>query len=137
MKFYTIVLTVCLIFPVCASYGQITITGKVIATDKEMIPGVTVLEKGTENFIFTDREGNFTLDVTDANSIIEFRYIGLKTKEVTIREKREFLIQLKEDCYIDFFDEKLIGIGFSADPVHHSWGGFFQISHPVFRRAYR
>ena len=136
MKFSVTVIAFFLIFPVCVTYGQVTITGKVVETDNEVLPGATVLEKGTENFTFTDMEGNFTLEVTDSHAIIEFRYIGLKTKEVTIREKRDFLIQLKDDCYIDFFDEKQIGIGLSADPVHHSWGGFFQISHPVFRRAF-
>ena len=128
--------TVFLIFHVCFSYGQMTITGKVIDTYKEMIPGVNVLENGTENFTFTDMEGNFTLEVADSNAIIAFRYIGFKTKEVAVREKRDFLIQLKEDCHIDFFDEKVIGIGLSADPVHHSWGGFFQITPVILRKLF-
>ena len=102
----------------------------------EVLPCVTVLEKGTENFTFTGIDGNFSLEVTDSNAIIAFSYIGLKTKEVTIREKREFLIKLKYDCHIDFFDEKQIGVGLSGDPVHHSWGGFFQITPVVFRRLF-
>jgi len=120
---------------VFSSYGQITVKGKVFDIEKNILCGVTIREKGTDNFTFSDIEGDFNLQVTDSNSIIEFSYIGFKTKEVTVRETRHFLIILKEDCFIDFFDERIICLGLSSDPVNSPSGVFFQMTHPFIRGA--
>ena len=48
----------------------ITITGKVISSeDQSGLPGVNVILKGTSQGTVTDVEGNYTLEVSDENSI--------------------------------------------------------------------
>ena len=132
MKFHITFIVVSLFLPVFSSYGQLEITGKVFDRE-DVICGVTIREKGTNNGTISDIEGNFSLQVTDSNSIIEFLYIGYKPKEVTIGKKRDLLITLKEDCNIDFFDEKEIWLGLSSDLVNNPFGGFFQITHPFIK----
>ncbi|MDR2145350.1 MAG: carboxypeptidase-like regulatory domain-containing protein, partial [Tannerella sp.] len=128
MKFYITFITVFLILPVFSSYGQIAIKGKVIYRENDVIVGATIREKGTDNAVLSDIEGNFNLQVTDSNSIIEISCIGFKTKEITIGMKRDFPVKLKGDCHIDFFDGDQIRLGLSSDPVNKQFGGFAQIS---------
>jgi len=132
MKVHITAIVVSLILSVFSSYGQVEITGKVFDRE-DVIYGVTIREKGTNNGTLSDIEGNFNLQVTDSNSIVEFLLVGYKPKEVTIGKKRDFLIKLKENCYIDFFDEKEIRFGLSSDPVNNPFGGFFQITYPFIK----
>jgi len=127
-------LLIILTFSIFSSYGQVTISGKVISDeDKEGMCYVTIREKGTDNFTFSDSIGNFKLQITDFNSIVEVSYMGFKTKEVTVGETRYFIIKLKVDCFIDFFDQREIWLGLSSDPINNPMGGFFHITHPFFR----
>lgn len=48
----------------------------------EALIGATIMEKGTENGTITDLDGNFTLDVSSENPIIEVSYIGYGTQEI-------------------------------------------------------
>ena len=128
MKFHITVITIFFILSVFSLYGQTEITGKIIDRANDAIYGVTVREKGTNNGIFSDIEGNFNLQVTDSNSIIEFLYVGYKTKEVVMGDKHDFLIKLKEDCHIDFFDGRDIWLGLSSDPINKQFGGFARVS---------
>jgi len=73
---------------------KITATGKVIDSSGYPIDGVTVLEKGTQNGTFTDRDGNFSLNTTD-NAILSFSFIGFTKQE--INAATEMKISLKEN----------------------------------------
>src|SRR5882762_3055261 len=46
-----------------------TISG-VVRTDKETLPGVTVVEKGTSNGTVTDIEGRYSLPVPDGATLV-------------------------------------------------------------------
>ncbi|RPE13954.1 SusC/RagA family TonB-linked outer membrane protein [Chitinophaga lutea] len=59
--------------------GQVT-GGK----DKQPIPGVSVLVKGTFKGVTTDADGNFTLAVPADRHTLVFSAIGMTTKETTI-----------------------------------------------------
>ncbi len=62
---------------------QKTVTGKVVDSTGEPLIGVTVLEKGTTNGAITDFDGNFTLNVAGASSVLQFSYVGYKSVEFT------------------------------------------------------
>ncbi len=65
--------------------ADIKIVGKVTSNeDMGGIPGVTILIKGTSRGITTDLDGNYTLDVPDANAVLVFSYIGFEKQEVTV-----------------------------------------------------
>lgn len=51
--------------------------------DQELIPGVSVLVKGTQRGTVTDIDGEFSIQATDGE-VIAASFIGYETKEVTI-----------------------------------------------------
>ncbi len=74
----------------------VTIHGKLLdEKTKEPLPGVTILEKGTNNGTTTDGNGNFTLKISNPESaILVISYIGYVSQQVKIGAKREFTIVL-------------------------------------------
>jgi hypothetical protein len=60
------------------------ITGNVTsAEDNQPIPGVSVIINGTSNGTITDTDGNFTLRVSE-NETLLFSFVGLKTVKVPV-----------------------------------------------------
>ncbi|HTN06853.1 TonB-dependent receptor [Agriterribacter sp.] len=60
----------------------IDIKGKVKNDKGEPLPGVTVLEKGTTNGTTTDANGNFSINVSNANAVLVISYVGFNSVEV-------------------------------------------------------
>lgn len=61
------------------------ITGKVVsATDKEPIPGVNILIKGTNLGSMTDAEGRYSLEVTTQEAVLVFSAIGFDAQEIVV-----------------------------------------------------
>ncbi len=60
------------------------VTGTVTDESNTGIPGVNVLEKGTNNGIVSDKDGKYSINVKDENSVLVFSFIGYVTKEVTV-----------------------------------------------------
>ena len=73
---------------------SITVTGKVLDSNKEALIGVSVLEKGTTNGTITDFDGNFTLSVP-TGATLQFSYIGFTTKEM--KAEANMVVEMAED----------------------------------------
>ncbi len=65
-------------------FAQTRITGTVESDDGEMLPGVTILEKGTNNGVVTNIDGNYSISVSDAQATLVFSFVGMKTQEVAV-----------------------------------------------------
>ncbi|MDR0537909.1 MAG: TonB-dependent receptor [Tannerellaceae bacterium] len=79
-------------------YAQnISIQGKVTDTNNEPLIGVSVQVKGTTIGVVTDIDGNFTLQVPGAQSVIAFSYVGFLSQEITVGSQRRLNVILKED----------------------------------------
>jgi len=76
---------------------EISISGTVVDTNGQPLPGANVLEKGTTNGAQTDFDGNFSLDVTDTNATLVVSYIGFLTQEVVVGDQTSLNIILQED----------------------------------------
>jgi hypothetical protein len=66
-----------LVLYVNTAFSQNVLKGKVNDAQNLPIHGVSVIEKGTNNGVFTDDVGNFTIKFKDENSIIAFSFVGL------------------------------------------------------------
>ena len=53
------------------------ISGKVIDTNGDPIPGVTIRIKGSTNGTATDVDGNYSLNDISENTILEFSFVGI------------------------------------------------------------
>lgn len=74
-----------LLFALCVNFAfaQTTVSGIVKSADSgEPLPGVAVVEKGTNNGTVTNFEGKFDLKVSSATAVLVFSSMGMETKEV-------------------------------------------------------
>ena len=65
---------------------KITISGNVSSKEGELLPGASVMEKGTQNGTSTDMNGKFSLVVED-NAILIFKMLGYETLELPVAGK--------------------------------------------------
>lgn len=77
---------------------KFTVTGVITDVNGTPLPGASVLEKNTTNGAQTDFDGNFTLDVASANSIIVISYIGFTTQEIPLNGKSTLTVVLEENA---------------------------------------
>ena len=89
----------------------VTVTGVVKDKSGEPIIGANILEKGTANGMITNVDGQYTLKVKDANSVLSVSYIGYKTQEITVGNKRKIDIILADDT--ELLDEVVV-IGYGT-----------------------
>ena len=77
--------------------SQMTLIGTVKDENGEPLPGASIVEKGTINGAQTDFEGNFSIEVQDANATLVVSYIGFGTQEISINGRTSISITLSED----------------------------------------
>jgi len=53
------------------------------AETNEVLPGVTIVEKGTSNGTITDMDGNFTISVPETSTLL-ISYVGYGTQEISV-----------------------------------------------------
>lgn len=66
-------------------YAQQTVKGKVTAQeDGEPLPGASILIQGTSTGTVTDIDGNYSIEVPNANTVLVFSFIGFDSKSLTV-----------------------------------------------------
>jgi len=75
----------------------VTITGTVTDEANQALPGVSVLEKGTNNTARTDAQGNFRIQVSGPSSVLVFRFIGYVPKEVPVGTQTKISVALTSE----------------------------------------
>lgn len=75
----------------------IGIVGRVIDPQGGPIPGVNVIEKGTVNGTTTDSEGRYAIEVSGADAVLVFSFIGYATQEVGINGRSVIDVTLVSD----------------------------------------
>ncbi len=82
-----------------ATVKQQTVTGKVLSENGGVVdgtPGVSVREKGTQNFTQTNDKGEFRIAVKEG-AVIVFSMIGFKPQEVNVGQRTNLTITLEAD----------------------------------------
>jgi TonB-linked SusC/RagA family outer membrane protein len=80
-----------------ASKVAVPITGKVVDQAGQTVIGASVLEKGTNNGVTTDINGNFKLNVAGPNSVLVIAYIGFSSQEVVVGDRASINVTLVEN----------------------------------------
>ncbi|TXE09109.1 SusC/RagA family TonB-linked outer membrane protein [Gelidibacter salicanalis] len=95
------VLNLLLVLSVLCTYGmqaQTTVKGVVVDAASSLgLPGVSVLVKGTSKGVTTDFDGNYSIEVSDAMSTLQFSYVGFTTQEIAINGQSTINVSLIED----------------------------------------
>lgn len=77
-------LTFFLLFLSTAGFAQRTITGVVYDTNRNTLPGATVLVPGTTTGVTTDMDGNFSLELSAGQNTIEVSFIGYLPETINV-----------------------------------------------------
>ncbi|AXP81149.1 vitamin B12/cobalamin outer membrane transporter [Mariniflexile rhizosphaerae] len=87
-----------LLFLFCTGmHAQITVSGNVSDVDGP-IPGANLILKGTNNGAATDFDGNFIISNVPSDGVLVFSFIGYKTKEVLINNRKQINVTLEPDA---------------------------------------
>jgi hypothetical protein len=82
---------------VSAQAQDFTVSGTVVsAAEQEPLPGVNILELGTQRGTTTDTNGEFTLEVTSSDATLRFTFVGFTTRTVNINGRSEITVELNE-----------------------------------------
>ncbi len=89
----------------------VTVTGKILsATDNSPLPGVNVVEKGTQNGTVTDLDGNYSIIVAGKESVIAFSFVGFLSEEIVVGDQTTIDVNLTEDI-LELDQVVVIGYG--------------------------
>ena len=77
---------------------QITITGKVTDANGNLLPGASVVVKGTVQGTVTDINGAYSLQVPNENTTLVFSFVGFTTQEFLVGNQRTINVTLNEEA---------------------------------------
>lgn len=79
---------------------EVPIKGKIVDENGEVLPGVSILLKGTILGTSTDASGAFELNIPDdmaRNGVLVVSFIGYQTQEINVQSQTTFNLQLQPD----------------------------------------
>lgn len=88
-----------------------SLKGSVANSAGELLPGVTVIVKGTNNGTITDTDGKFSLSNVPANATLSFSFIGMKTVDVVVNGKTQINVVLEDET---IGIEEVVAIGYGT-----------------------
>ncbi|MFV0593256.1 MAG: SusC/RagA family TonB-linked outer membrane protein [Draconibacterium sp.] len=66
------------------AFSQVNVSGTVSGEDGELLPGVSILIKGTATGVITDIDGKYSLNSVPADATLVFSFVGMRTQEVAV-----------------------------------------------------
>ena len=120
MKKFKLLLIGILLFSSFSMFAQQTVKGVVKENSSgQVLPGVSVVVKGTTRGTETDFDGNFSIERVNTGDILVFRYLGYQNKEVTIGTNFNLTVSLSEA--LEQLDE-IIVVGYGTTTVKDATG---------------
>ncbi len=85
----------------------VILKGTVLDKNKEPLPGVTVLLKGTTVGVATDGNGEFEFPAPKSNNVVlVFSFVGMKTTEFKVVKGKPIVVTMEED--VNAMDEVVV-----------------------------
>ena len=90
---------------------SLKVSGRVTDSSGSLLPGVTVVVKGTTTGTITDADGNYSLTNVPGDAILVFSFVGMKTQEFEVSGKSNVNVKLEEEAIgID----EVVAIGYGS-----------------------
>ena len=87
------------------------VSGKVTDSTGSPLPGVSVVLKGTTNGTITDADGSYSLSNIPESATLQFSFVGMKSKEVSVAGKSTISIMLEDETV---GIEEVVAIGYGT-----------------------
>lgn len=91
--------------------GQITVKGKVTDSQNNGLVGANVVVSGTTIGTVTDADGNYTIQVSTGEAVLQFSYLGYLTESVNVGNQAVINVTLLEDIKTL---EELVVVGYGS-----------------------
>ncbi|WP_430909207.1 SusC/RagA family TonB-linked outer membrane protein [Maribacter sp. 2-571] len=114
-----------------AVFSQLKVSGTVTDNLGEPLPGVNVVVKGTATGTTSDFDGLYEI-TTNEGDILQFSYLGFKTKEVTVSSATQLDVVLEEDSQLL---EEVVVIGYGTTTVKDATGSLTAVSVEDFNKG--
>lgn len=96
-KFYTTFLAIVIALTGFAQTEKVTVTGMVTdQSDGSILPGLSIVEKGTTNGTTVNNMGRYTLTVSP-NAILVYSYIGFISQEIEVKNQSTINVAMVAD----------------------------------------
>ena len=89
-----------------AIFAQRAVTGRVVDTDNQPLPGVSVQVQGTTTGTNTDGNGGFSINVPNNQAVLHFSFIGFNPQDVTVGAQSTINVILTES--VEMFSEVVV-----------------------------
>ena len=93
-------------------YAQTIIEGNVKDLAGLSLPGVNIMEKGTQNGSSTDFDGHYKIKLSNPKAVLSFTFIGFKTVEFAVTGRTKIDVTMQEDTN-DLNEVIVVGYGTS------------------------
>ncbi|MCF6357339.1 MAG: TonB-dependent receptor, partial [Draconibacterium sp.] len=95
-------------------YAQSNVSGVVTSDSGELLPGVTIVIKGTSQGTVSNIDGEYSIVVPNAQSTLVFSFVGMETQEVALNGKTNVDVTLKTTS-IGLDDVVVTALGISRE----------------------
>jgi TonB-linked SusC/RagA family outer membrane protein len=110
---------------ISSAFSQKVITGRIIDANNDVLAGTSIVIKGTNTGTFADEKGEYKITVPDNNSVLQFTFLGYKSKSVTVGDRSKIDITLEEE--IKELTEAVV-VGYGVQKKINLTGAVSQIS---------
>ena len=88
-----------------------TVSGKVIDSGRQPLPGVSVVIKGTTQGTVTNTDGNYSLTNVAADATLQFSFVGMKAQEIVVGSQSTIDVTMQEEA---IGIEEVVAVGFGT-----------------------
>ena len=103
----------------------IKVTGKIVSENREPLPGVTIVVKGTTNGTISDYDGNFILSNVPGDATLIFSFVGMNTQEISVEGKSIINVIMQEET---IGIEEIVAVGYGVQKKSDVTGALVSVS---------
>ena len=112
-------------FSVAELQAQNIVSGTVTDSQGVPLPGVSVVQQGTNQGTSTDFDGKYSLRILSADATLEFTYIGFETTTILVNGQATIDVALQE--FVESLDEVVL-VGYGTQKKESVVGAISQIN---------